>query len=128
MDTTTFLDAYSESRNGTDAFYRHPLVRKFAYSSGVKELAETGCYWLLDILATELPQLFPKYAEQSDRCVVRIAAKDGKAALSAEFTDGDVAWTKQIDITDLPDGEYLLMLANEYEGDTPFRLILLTEY
>lgn len=128
LNAKTFSDVYSESRNGTDSFYRHSLVRKFAYSAGVKELAETGCYWLLDILATELPSLFPAHEQVSDRCIVYIRAIDLKAVLSAEFEDDVVAWTKKIDMTDLPDGEFMLMLANERWGETPFRLILLSEY
>ena len=128
MNKEKFLEVYNESRNGTDDFYRHPLVRNFAYSSGVQELADTGCYWLVDIIATELLALFEANEEISNRCMIHIEVEGGKAYLEAEFEDDVVAWSKKIAYTDMPDGKFTLMLANEYKGTTPFRLILLTEY
>ena len=57
MDTETFKAAYNESRNGVNTWFRHPFNHNFHYSDGVQELAEAGCYWLLDVLATEVDQV-----------------------------------------------------------------------
>ncbi len=78
MNTTDFKRIYAESRNGVDQFYFHPFARSFAYSDGVKDLADTGCHWLLDILATELPEQFEKHKDVSNRCCLRVHVADGK--------------------------------------------------
>jgi hypothetical protein len=105
MNTEAFLKAYRQYRNGTDAFHFNPLYRKFLYSDGVKECAEAGCYWLLDILGTELP-----------------------AEIIGKFHDDDEApYTKQIDWTDMPEGTWEFYVV--YEGaEFGYRCILLTEY
>lgn len=127
MNTETFSSAYNASRNGCDHFIRHPLVRKFAYSDGVAEVANTGCHWLLDILATELPAVMNQHADVSNQCIVHVVVKDSVAHLRAEMEDDVVAWQRTVDWTDLPDGEYKFLIAND-GGDTPFRMILITEY
>lgn len=127
MNTEKFLEAYNESRNGCDHFIRHPLVRSFAYSDGVQQCAEAGCYWLLDILATELPAEFKKN-EGALMCVVTVTAEDGKADIDARFTDEVSAWSKHIDMTDLPDGEWVFIICDDMEGPTPYRMILPKEY
>ena len=128
MNQEEFKRVYTESRNGANGFFRHPLCRTVAYSDGVKDLAETGCYWLLDILASELPSEFRKNEKVSNTCVVTVCVELGKAKITAEFEDGDVAWSKAGVWTDLPEGEWKLYVADEYEGPTRYRIILLTEY
>jgi hypothetical protein len=126
MNETEFKRVYNESRNGCNNFVRHPLARNFAYTDGVQELAETGCYWLLDVLATELPTKMRKASAASAMVSVKVSA--GKARITAEFVDGQVAWTKKIDYTDLPDGDWKFYVADEMDGATPFRMILISEY
>lgn len=128
MNADKFKAVYNESRNGCNAFIRHPLVRQFAYSDGVQAMAETGCYWLLDILATELPAQFRKHEEESNTCVVTVKVTGSKAVIEAEFLDGRVAWSKPVDFTDMPEGEWKFYVVDEGHGATPYRMILLTEY
>ena len=126
MNTEAFKKAYSASRNGTDHFYFNPLYRKFFYSDGVKECAEAGCYWLLDILATELPAEFKRAKEYS--CMVYVVVKENKAEIIGKFSEDDPApWTKKVDLTDLPEGTWEFYVV--YEGpELGYRCILLTEY
>lgn len=130
MNTEKFLTAYNEFRNGCNNFVRHPLARSFAYSDGVEECAEAGCYWLLDILAAELPTEFKKNEEVSNMCIVTVTAKGGKADIEARFTDEVLAWSRHIDMTDLPDGEWLFYIGDDGPdaGPTPYRMILPQEY
>lgn len=128
MKTEEFRRIYNESRNGCNNFIRHPLVRGFAVSDGVRDLADTGCWWLLDILATELPAEFHKNAEVSNTCVVKVRVSKGVARITAEFEDDVIAWKKGNIFTDLPEGEWELYLADECEGDARYRCILLSEY
>ena len=60
MNTEALHKAINEVRNGANFFVRHPLCRNVLYSDGVQEVAETGYYWLLGILATELPPCLQK--------------------------------------------------------------------
>lgn len=123
MNTEKFLKAYNESRNGCNHFIRHPLVRNFHYSDGVEECAEAGCYWLLDILATELPPVFRKNAAVSNMCSVRLNVEARKAAITGEFEDDVIAWRREIDFTDMPSGEWTFLITQE----DCLKMILLTE-
>lgn len=126
MNVEAFTNAYNESRNGANHFYKNPLYPKFLYSDGVQQLAEAGCYWLIDILGTELPIEFYKRVD-ADTCIVKITAKNGKAVLVGEFQDNDpTAWRKFIETTDLPNGEWKLFV---FDGSSEIlTCILPSEY
>jgi hypothetical protein len=112
VNTDRFKLAYGESRNGANQFFRHPMARKFMYSDGVQECAETGCYWLLDILGTELPAAFAKARENF--CVVTVTVIGNKAKIVGKFHDDDRApYTRDIAYTDMPEGEWQFFVANE---------------
>lgn len=126
MDTQAFLTAYRAFRNGTSQFHFNPLYRHFMYSDGVKECAEAGCYWLLDILGTELPAEFKRAKEYT--CMVYVVVKDNTAEIIGKFHDDDESpWTKKIDWADMPNGTWEFYVV--YEGpEFGYRCILLTEY
>lgn len=122
MDIEKFKQAYGASRNGTDQLH-HGFIKRFTYSDGVKECAEAGCYWLLDILATEGAMKIRKAGESLT--TVNVVAKKGKASIKL-LGSGDVQfWKRNIDYTDLPDGTWTFLVADEGER---FVMILLTEY
>lgn len=123
MNTEKFTQIYNESRNGCNHFVRHPLVRFFQYSDGVQDLAEVGCYWLLDIAATELPKVMRKAGELHG--ILAATVKNGKARLTFGATDDVNLWTKKIPYTDLPDGTWSFELADEGER---FAMILISEH
>lgn len=123
MDAQKFTQIYNESRNGCNHFVRHPLVRYFQYSDGVQDLAEVGCYWLLDIAATELPKVMRKAGEPHG--ILSTIVKNGKARLTFSPTDELNLWTKKIPYTDLPDGTWSFELADEGER---FAMILISEH
>lgn len=113
MNTEAFIKAYKESRNGTYFFERHPLVRNFISSDGVKECAEAGCYWLLDILATEIQSNSFKQ-KQSTLCIVQVVVKDQQCNITGEFFDGDLSpYSKHVPYTDLPEGTWNFYLSLE---------------
>lgn len=127
MDKIKFEAAFNQSRNGADHFVRHPLVRSFAYSDGVQECAEAGCYWLLDIAATEVPAVM---RTRDESLITLRVAVEGTMAMLTLYGSGDLFldWKKKIDVTDLPGGIWEFLIADEVEGDTPFRMILVSEY
>lgn len=126
MDTEKFKAAYAASRNGTDGWHRNPLYRKFHYSDGVQECAEAGCYWLLDILGTELSTAkFDKRG--SHMMIATVGVVDNEATIRGEYHDGDKnPYKRKIDYTDMPDGAWVFYISND--GDGILRCILPTEY
>jgi hypothetical protein len=123
MDEVAFKNALAESRNGANYFVRHWYRRNFQYSDGVEELGKAGWMWLIDILATEAADALRKSGDTPG--IVHIVAKDGRADIDLTIDDDKPPiWTRHIDWTDTPDGEYDLYLADE--GDR-FALILMTE-
>ena len=129
MNDQAFTDALGEVRNGTDGFHFNPLYRWMEYSDGVQEVAETGCYWLLDILGTELRVKLRALNIPYVMLNVSVVTKDGKAKITATTaTTGDDVppiYTKKIGYTDMPNCKWDMLLT--YEDDKG-RLILVTEY
>ena len=124
MQAHEFIKVYNEGRNGANFFYKHNLVKYFRYSDGVQECAKTGCYWLLDIAATELPKKMRQTETQFLTLEIKVSSK--KAQLSA-VRDGDVlpVWWRKIDHTDLPEGEWKFLISDE---EDTFAMILPSEY
>lgn len=126
MNTAAFISAYNESRNGTDGFHFNPLYRNFLYSDGVKACAEAGCYWLLDILGTELTRPMFKNRD-SVMCIVKVKVADQRASITGEFEDGDPRpYKRKVDYTDLPEGNWVFYVSDD--GDGKLRCILPKEY
>lgn len=110
---------------GTEHYYRHALARGVVYSDGVKYFADTAdAYWLLDILATELPKFVLKHRIIFVTCSV----KDGKAKLSANADEDEPnLWERDIHFTDCPEDDWLFYMAGG--GDAHQVLIMLpSEY
>jgi hypothetical protein len=118
MDEAKFKSIYGESRNGCNYRVRHPMCRKFLYSDGVKDLAEVGMYWLLDIVGTEVAQAIKKHANEfGGMAFLHAVVKDGKADLSLVRDDGETPkWERHSDFTDLPEGKWIFYLADEGDG------------
>jgi hypothetical protein len=104
---------------GTEAYHRTFMFNpKLVHTDGVQYFAETaGCYWFLDIVATEfypLTQFEPFLA-------INMLVENGKAKIAVEDGDINLMKTKLIEHTDCPDGLYeffltdnVLMLTSEY--------------
>lgn len=113
MNNEAFLKAYQEYRNGASFFVRHPLVRSFIYSDGVQECAEAGCYWLLDLLATEIGAAAFQ-AKNSTMAIAVLTVVKSKGELVIEFFDGDEhPFKKSISCTDMPEGKWTFYLTLE---------------
>ena len=126
MDMQKFKAAYSESRNGANKMFRHPLVRKFIYSDGVQECANAGLYWMLDILATEGVQHMKKHPDDGLMVVYFSAYADRSATITGTLTDDDpTPWMRRIALTDCEPGQWTFYMA--YDGEH-YSLILPSEY
>jgi hypothetical protein len=125
MDTEKFIRAYNESRNGTETFTRHPLVRTFVYSDGVKECAEAGCYWLLDIIATEFPAIMRAHPDEN-LMTVSVQVRDGQGTILLSGSGDMSQGSRKLPTCALPDGEWAFLMADDEDG--LYRLILVSEY
>lgn len=123
MNAEKFKELYEESRNGANCFYRHWATRNFEYSDGVKEVADEGCHWLLDIFATEVPMVMVKLKE--GLTVVTARVRKGHCDLDATGAGDRIVYRRTGIHTDLPDGEWSFYLAREPHR---FALILPSEY
>lgn len=96
---------------GTDTWWRHPLNRRLTYTDGVKHFADHaggGAHWLLDIVATECAPFV-----ENHRIVFFTAKSDGRRATLTLVPDTDKPplWSRDIPLTDLPEGEWPLWIA-----------------
>lgn len=124
MNIDAFKTAYAESRNGANYFVRHWAVRSFQYSDGVKQCADAGCHWLLDIVATECPKPLRASNEVMGFLSVRVVNSKANIQLTVD-DDAPPVWERRVDFTDLPDGSWKFFLADE---GNRFAFILPTEY
>ena len=125
MTDTASLKSELSQFTGTERYYRHSLVRTVTYTDGVKHFADAaGAYWLLDILATELTG----HVRTNEIIFITATSKDGKATLTAVRDKGEPPlWTKNIEFTDLPEGEWDLWFALGGPYDT-LVILLPSEY
>lgn len=123
MNTERFKEIYEESRNGANFMTRHPLSRRFIYSDGVKDLAELGIYWLLDIIGTEVIKAI---GDSFELGIVKVWVANDAAVITLEMNDEDPpAWRRQIEYTDMPDGEWQFFV--QWDGEH-YTMILPSEY
>lgn len=110
---------------GTESYYRHPLSRHVVWTDGVKAFADSvGGYWLLDILATELPKLVLRHGI----VFVTLSVKDGGAEISAVSNKGKARlWSRVVEFTDCPEGEWDFYFAGGGPDDT-LVILLPSEY
>lgn len=114
-----------EFRNGANGFYEHWAVKRFIYSDGVRDLAiKASCYWLLDIVATEIVPMFLKAQEPS--MAISVIARARSALITGSFSDGSRDYSRDLSFADLPDCEFTLLLG--WGDETTASLILLSEY
>lgn len=117
MDTHD-LQRHLRQFTGSEYWFRHGLNRDVTYTDGVAFFAENaGAYWFLDIVVTELYPLL--LAE--DFLIVVLHVEGSKAKITADDGNGNVLWSRSIDWTSCPEGEWkffftnnVLLLPSEY--------------
>lgn len=94
---------------GSEHWYRHPLARACLYTDGANLFAEmAGAYWFIDIVATEVLA----FQSREEFIVVTLAVVDEKARITADDGNGRVFWSRDIEWTDCPEGEWKFFLQN----------------
>jgi hypothetical protein len=117
LETTNKLDL--SQFTGTEAYHRTFMFNpSLVHTDGVQYFADNaGCYWFLDIVATEYHPLTKKEPFLS----IQLAVEDGIGDICVEDGDCKVLVQRNIPHTDCPDGLYkffltdnVLMLTSEY--------------
>ena len=95
---------------GTERYYR--LSRTVLITDGAKAMADqAGAYWLIDAVASYLPEL-----GTADWFVLaRLRVKEGKATLTLEDGNGGVRAKQAIPYTDFPLAEQVLYACYDSE-------------
>jgi hypothetical protein len=104
---------------GTSQYHRTFVFNpKLVHTDGVQSFAEQGgCFWFLDIVATEIYPLTKK----DPFLAINLKVEDGEATIGVEDGDLKLLFSKHIAHTDCPNGLYeffltddVLMLTSEY--------------
>ena len=114
---------------GSDSRYRHSLFRRFIYTEGVRAVDErAGCYWLLDIVATEVAPRCLKVWERDEIGVfmLELTVTNSTASLRCTWDDEEPAiWTRGVDWTDFPEGEWTFKLVVDGLVDPPHEVLVM---
>ena len=103
---------------GTEQWHRHALNKHLMLTDGVVYFAETaGCWWFLDIIATEVMRFHPLKAF----LVIDLDVRAGAADIVVGDGDGVTLFRRHIHFTDAPEGlwrvyltDNVLLLPSEY--------------
>ena len=103
---------------GTETWHRHALNRQMLLTDGVVYFAETaGCYWFLDIVATEIFRIQATHPF----LVIDLDVNDGKADIRVSDGNDVVLFKRHIHFTDAPNGlwrfyltDNVVLLPSEY--------------
>jgi len=103
---------------GTENWHRHPLNRSMLLTDGVVYFAETaGCWWFLDIVATEIFRIQATHPF----LVIDLDVNDGKADIRVSDGNDVVLFKRHIHFTDAPNGlwrfyltDNVVLLPSEY--------------
>jgi len=119
METTLDFSQFT----GTESYHRTFVFNSsLVHTDGVQYFAETaGCFWFLDIVATEIYPLTKKEPFIGINLIVGSNQSDTDAVIVATDGNEDVIFRKLIPHTDCPVGVYeffltdnVLMLTSEY--------------
>ena len=97
---------------GTDVWHRHPLYRKMLFTDGVEFFAKNagnGAFWFLDIVGTELHPQLAKYGFIN----IMLRSTGRTATITADDGNDNVFWTREIEWTDCPAGDWQFFLEND---------------
>ena len=125
------------SHYGSETLYRHPPMRRFTYTEGVRAFAESaggGAHWHLDIIATESDIARALRSEGFLVVDLDVSPEGGATITVASDKRGDgayegVAFFRDISWTDCPPGLWDFYLAtNELDEGEVATLLLTSEY
>lgn len=136
MDAQQLKLELAQYYGGDENVYRHALNAKFNYTAGMKALfthAGGGAYWLSDILATE--PAIAAGVKKDGFCVgvLEVIGTVANLTVAVDYSEGPepgqqfqgVLYTRQIDLTDFPEGKWKFYLTYTTVGSSDVVMALL---
>lgn len=119
MMTAGSLQSGMQQFYGTENYYFSPFNKNVNYTDGVKWFLESAeCYWLLDIIVTEVYQAAKAWTAKEGDTFFKIETHsfDSKATIKVTSTDQygseHTIFSKEITFTDLPEGNWVFYYCN----------------
>lgn len=112
-----------DSFYGSEQFYRHNINRKMLYTAGVKYVADSGAYWLIDDIA--IANMFEPMLTPEGFQVWTLTKVGNAATLSADDGNGHMLYSKPIEYTDFPLDSIKFYVVDSEEGSM---MMLPSEY
>lgn len=124
METAISADQLAQDLRhftGSMDLYKQPdFLGGLLYTEGVQHFCEkAGAYWFLDIISTEIHCGHPD--ERLYDAFITLTVADNQAYITATDGDDNVYYTRKVDYTDAPEGDWKFW----YMNDT---LLLPSEY
>lgn len=98
---------------GTEQWHRHPLNRNMLFTDGVKFIADTGgthgCYWLLDIIATEA---MAHHKTEPMVVTTLTVGTDETATMTIDDGNGKKLTKRDLTYTDMDPGTWVIWLVD----------------
>lgn len=112
MKTEKLTKADLAEFTGTEQWYRHPLVKNYLYTDGIKYVAErAGAYWLIDEIAFH--QTHPLVSkEEFQSWTLNVDLQQATAILACDDGNGRIVYKKEIGYTDFPLDEIKIFVTN----------------
>ena len=112
---------------GSQVFTRWSSIFSTVASEGAIALADKAqAYWLLDAIASHLPDLSRKHGFFHLAVANLSVADDGEAMLTIEIEDGCPVAKQQIEYTAFPSGDFTLFIGPNETGS--YTIFLPSEY
>jgi hypothetical protein len=127
METAISADQLAQDLRhftGSMDLYKQPdFLGGMLYTEGVQHFCEkAGAYWFLDIISTEIHSLWGGHPdERLYDAFITLTVADNQAYITATDGDDNVYYTRKLEYTDAPEGDWKFW----YMNDT---LLLPSEY
>ncbi|MBX3045201.1 MAG: hypothetical protein KIT33_10305 [Candidatus Kapabacteria bacterium] len=97
--------------NGSENYFKHPLIKGVVYTDGVREMAQIcKSYWLIDACLSW--QLDKKVSNQEFQVFKLKVHEDKSATLNIEDGNYNIIAKQEIEFTDFPLDEIELYFSN----------------
>jgi hypothetical protein len=111
--TKTLTKADLAQFTGSENWFRHSIVRDVLYTDGARHVAQAaGAYWLIDDIALAQRYVKRVAAEEFQHWKLTVKA-DHTATLACDDGNGNVVYSKRIELTDFPLEEIAFYFTNK---------------
>jgi hypothetical protein len=130
MSTKTMPDL--SHCTGTEGYHKLTFMSRLLCTDGVKLVADQcGAYWLVDLVASHLPNVVRKLGRDGWLYFCYLTVKDGKAVVEFKRDVGKqhkALARQEIEYTDFPEGEHTFYIQSMDEENRMYCMMVPQEY